>query len=189
MTENAITKEEFEALKTELAETKAVNEKLQKIFDERQTKAIQKEKAITKEELLKVLGIEKDPEKNPQDILNEKILGLTTTIDNLKKQISDRDELDKLNAKKAEIAKLAQKYNFIDSNDVLSAIDYTKDDYEAQIKEIAAQKPHWVKKVDTGKSFANGVGTDGKSVEEQIKNAYASGDAQKAIALKLSLLK
>ena len=49
--------------------------KLEKIFEERQTKT------LDKEGILKILGIEKAPEKPIADVLGEKLNTLSETID------------------------------------------------------------------------------------------------------------
>ena len=68
-TTETVTLEQFNAQKAEL-------EKLQKIFDERQTKVLQKG------EILKALGIKKDPEKDPIEQLKEVVLGTQETVKN-----------------------------------------------------------------------------------------------------------
>lgn len=179
-----ITKEEFEALKEQLKATNekletqtADYEKLQKIFNERQTKT------LDKEGILKILGAEK-VEKPITEILSEKLGSMETEITKLNAELTKRDEALALNAKKAKVAELAKKANFIDVSDVEAAIDFSKDNFEEQIKAIAELKPHWVQKVDTGSSFAGVQGRAGTSIDEQITEAYKNNDIQLAMALK-----
>ena len=79
--------------------------KLEKIFEERQTKT------LDKEGILKILGIEKAPEKPIADVLGEKLNTLSETISQLQNDIKVKDEKLALNDKKAQVTELAKKYN------------------------------------------------------------------------------
>lgn len=132
--------EEFKAQGDKLA-------KLEKIFEERQTKA------LDKEGILKILGIEKAPEKPIADVLGEKLNTLSATISQLQNDIKDKDAKLALNDKRAKVTELAKKYNFIDVGDVLGVIDYENADFDNQLKALAESKKHWVQQHDLGKSF------------------------------------
>lgn len=121
--------------------------KLEKIFEERQTKT------LDKEGILKILGIEKAPEKPIADVLGEKLNTLSETISQLQNDIKVKDEKLALNDKKAQVTELAKKYNFIDVSDVLGVIDYSNADFDNQLKTLAESKKHWVQQPDLGKSF------------------------------------
>ena len=121
--------------------------KLEKIFEERQTKT------LDKEGILKILGIEKAPEKPIADVLGEKLNTLSETISQLQNDIKVKDEKLALNDKKAQVTELAKKYNFIDVSDVLGVIDYNNADFDNQLKTLAESKKHWVQQKDLGKSF------------------------------------
>lgn len=152
--------------------------KLEKIFEERQTKT------LDKEGILKILGIEKAPEKPIADVLGEKLNTLADTITQLQNDIKDKDEKLALNDKKAKVSELAKKYNFIDVSDVLNVIDYTNEDIEGQLKAIAESKKHWVKASNLGGSFAGGKETNPKDLEQQLQEAYKNFDVNAAISLK-----
>lgn len=121
--------------------------KLEKIFEERQTKT------LDKEGILKILGIEKAPEKPIADVLGEKLNTLSETISQLQNDIKVKDEKLALNDKKAQVTELAKKYNFIDVSDVLGVIDYNNADFDNQLKTLAESKKHWIQQTDLGKSF------------------------------------
>lgn len=121
--------------------------KLEKIFEERQTKT------LDKEGILKILGIEKAPEKPIADVLGEKLNTLSETISQLQNDIKVKDEKLALNDKKAQVTELAKKYNFIDVGDVLGVIDYNNADFDSQLKTLAESKRHWIQQPDLGKSF------------------------------------
>lgn len=123
--------------------------KLEKIFEERQTKT------LDKEGILKILGIEKAPEKPIADVLGEKLNTLSETISQLQNDIKVKDEKLALNDKKAQVTELAKKYNFIDVNDVLGVIDYNNENFDEQLKTIAESKKHWVQPKDLGGSFSS----------------------------------
>lgn len=184
-----VTVEEFNALKAELETTKAEHGKLTKIFDERQTKQLKKEDVLKKDELLKALGIEKDPDKEPLELVNEKITNLTKTIEQLTNDVKAKDEKLSLSQKQSQAEKIAQKYNFIDVDDVMAKVDLTKDDIEEQIKNIAETKKHWIKTTNAGNSFTGLGGESPETLKEQHKEAVAKGDIVSAIALKLKMNK
>ena len=121
--------------------------KLEKIFEERQTQT------LDKEGILKILGIEKAPEKPIADVLGEKLNTLSETISQLQNDIKVKDEKLALNDKKAQVTELAKKYNFIDVSDVLGVIDYNNADFDNQLKTLAESKKHWIQQTDLGKSF------------------------------------
>ena len=121
--------------------------KLEKIFEERQTKT------LDKEGILKILGIEKAPEKPIADVLGEKLNTLSETISKLQNDIKVKDEKLALNDKRAKVTEIAKQYKFIDVNDVLGVIDYNNDDFDGQVKTLAESKKHWIQQPDLGKSF------------------------------------
>lgn len=183
-----VTVDQFESLKIQNETLEKSNKdltekitKLEKIFNERQTKT------LDKEGILKALGLEKAPEKPIADLLSEKIGELNSKVEQLTGEISKRDAEIALNAKKAKVANLAKSFNFVDVEDVIKAIDFDNDDYETQIKNIAEKKPHWINKPKVGASYVNGTSTDGKSIEEQIKECYSRGDISTAMSLKRKL--
>ena len=146
--------EEYNTLKADFEKANEKLGKLEKIFEERQTKAFDKNKAISKEVLLKELGLVKDPEKTEIQLVNEKFATLSKTVEDLTAQIKEKDGLIALNNKKSQVTELAKKYNFIDVNDVLGVIDYNNDNFDEQLKGIAESKKHWVQTQDLGKSFS-----------------------------------
>lgn len=133
--------------------------KLEKIFEERQTKT------LDKEGILKILGIEKAPEKPIADVLGEKLNTLSETISKLQEDIKVKDEKLAMNDKRAKVTEIAKKYNFIDISDVLGVIDYNNDDFDNQVKSLAESKKHWIQQADLGKSF-----TGAKQTGEFDKN-------------------
>jgi hypothetical protein len=152
--------------------------KLEKIFEERQTKT------LDKEGILKILGIEKAPEKPIADVLGEKLNTLSETISQLQNDIKVKDEKLALNDKKAQVTELAKKYNFIDVNDVLGVIDYNNENFDEQLKTIAESKKHWVRSVNLGGSFAGGKEISPQDLETRLQEAYKNHDIQAAISLK-----
>lgn len=171
-------KGEFEAQKTKYDEQKTKLDKLEKIFEERQTKT------LDKEGILKLLGIEKAPEKPIADVLGEKFNALNTLVEQLQKDIKAKDEKLALNDKKAKIAEAAKAYNFIDVNDVLNVFDYSNEDIEGQLKAIAESKKHWIKsKENLGGAFNGGSGSPA-DLEEQLREAKKNGNVEAQIALK-----
>ena len=152
--------------------------KLEKIFEERQTKT------LDKEGILKILGIEKAPEKPIADVLGEKLNTLSETISQLQNDIKVKDEKLALNDKKAQVAELAKKYNFIDVNDVLGVIDYNNANFDEQLKIIAENKKHWVKSSNLGGSFAGGKEVNPNDLNKLLEDAYKNNDINAAISLK-----
>ena len=150
----SVSVEDYNKLKEDFEKQNEKLGKLEKIFEERQTKAFDKNNAISKDVLLKELGLVKDPEKTEIQLVNEKFATLNKTVEDLTAQIKAKDEKIALNEKKAKVRDLASSYNFIDVNDVLGVIDYNDEDYDKQLKTIAESKKHWVKSADLGKSFA-----------------------------------
>lgn len=151
--------------------------KLEKIFEERQTKA------LDKEGILKILGIEKAPEKPIADVLGEKLNTLADTITQLQNDIKDKDEKLALNDKKAKVSELAKKYNFIDVSDVLNVIDYTNEDIEGQLKSLAESKKHWIKPQNLGSSFSGANAGNPKDLQEQLREAQKAGNVDAEISL------
>lgn len=157
-------KADFEEVNKKLAEqTNAYGElsekhtKLEKIFEERQTK--------TQDQILKALGLEKKPEKTDKEVITDKFAELTATVEKLQNDLSVRDKQIALNDKKMKVQEIAKGYNFVDVNDVLSVIDYNNDDLEGQVKTLADTKKHWIAKdVNPGKSFNDKQ--DGSSKED-----------------------
>ena len=170
--------EEFNQLAEKYKELKANNAKLSKIFEERQTKT------LDKEGILKILGIEKAPEKPIAEVIGEKVTTLEATIKQLQADKQKSDEILALNTKKDKVREAAKQFNFIDVNDVLGVIDYSNDDIEGQLKSIVETKKHWVKPQNMGGSFAGGNGGNVKDIDEQIKKAYADGNISLAMQLK-----
>ena len=176
-TPQSVSIEEYNSLKERF-------DKLEKIFEERQTKVFDKNKAIPKEVLLKSLGLEKDPEKTEMELVNERFTTLNKTVEQLQADLKAKDEKLALNEKKAKVRELAKPYNFFDVSDVVNAIDYTNDDFEGQIKAIAENKKHWIKSTNLGGSFAGGEGSGIKTLETQLAEAQKNGDVATSIALK-----
>lgn len=149
--------EKITALEKTNGELSENNAKLQKIFDERQTKSL--------EHVLKELGFEKkDPEKSDKEIITERFKSLETELQNLKTENAEKDKRIALNDKKAKVTELAKQYNFIDTSDVLNAVDYDNEDFEGQIKQLAETKKHWISPKQAGGNFQefndNKGGTD-----------------------------
>ena len=146
-------KADFEDVTKKLAEqTNAYGElsekhaKLEKIFEERQTK--------TQEQILKALNLEKKPDKSDKEIITDKFNELSETVKKLQDDLSERDKTIALSNKKAKVAEIAKGYNFVDVNDVLNVIDYNNEDLEGQVKTLADTKKHWIaKETNPGKSF------------------------------------
>ena len=171
-------KGDFDAQTKKFDEQKAKLDKLEKIFEERQTKI------LDKEGILKILGIEKAPEKPIADVLGEKFNTLNTLVEQLQANIKAKDEKLALNDKKAKVLEAAKPYNFIDVNDVLAVIDLNNDDIEGQLKAIAESKKHWIKpKENLGGAFGQ-VSSNPADLNEQLREAIKKGDLQTQIALK-----
>lgn len=173
--------EEYNKLKDDFTAQSAKLDKLEKIFEERQTKT------LDKEGILKVLGLEKAPEKPIADVLSEKFSTLNATVEQLQADIKAKDDKIALNDKKQKVRELANSYNFIDVNDVLGVIDYSNEDIEGQLKTIAEIKKHWIKSTYQGSSFAGGQGTAANELEAQLRDAQKAGNAELAISLKRQL--
>ena len=176
--QKTVSVEEFNQLAEKYKELEAKNAKLSKIFEERQTKT------LDKEGILKILGIEKAPEKPIAEVIGEKVTTLEATIKQLQADKQKSDEILALNTKKDKVREAAKRFNFIDVNDVLGVIDYSNDDIEGQLKSIAESKKHWLKPQNMGGSFAGGNGGNAKDINEQIKKAYADGNISLAMQLK-----
>lgn len=142
--------------------------KLEGIFNERQTKV------LDKEGILKILGIEKAPEKPIGEVLNEKFNILSETIQKLEADIKTKDAKLALNEKKAQVSELAKKYNFIDVSDVLGVIDYDNANFDEQLKALAESKKHWVQSADYGKSFAGAKQNGGKKENDPFLQGFDS---------------
>lgn len=170
--------EEYNKLKEDFTAQSAKLDKLEKIFEERQTKT------LNKEGILQALGLEKAPEKPIADVLSEKFGTLNATVEQLQADIKAKDEKIALNDKKQKVRELANSYNFIDVNDVLGVIDYSNEDIEGQLKTIAEVKKHWIKPTHQGGSFAGGQGTNASDLEAQLRDAQKAGNAELAISLK-----
>ncbi len=173
MSEQRNENQELEALKAEMAKKdelfKAQQEelaKLKKIFNERQTKA------LDKAGLLKILGIEKDPEKDPLELIKESLANTNKTIEQLKADIKAKNEELTLKEKRSKAEKLAQSLNFADPEDALKFIDLNSESLEDDLKKLAESKPYLIKTVkrDFGSAFNNAFKTDSKdSILEAIK--------------------
>lgn len=174
--------EEYNKLKDDfIAQGERLN-KLENIFQERQTKA------LDKEGILKALGLERAPEKPIADVLNEKFSALNATVEQLQADLKTKDEALSLNAKKQKVRDLAKPYNFVDVNDVLAVIDYSNEDIEGQVKNIAETKKHWINQnTNLGGSFAGGQGTAISDLETQMLEAQKAGNVELAISLKRQL--
>lgn len=159
-------------------------DKLEKIFEERQTKVYDKNNAVSKEVLLKTLGIEKDPQKSEMELVNEKFTTLNKTVEQLQADIKSKDEKLALNEKKQKVRELAKPYNFIDISDVLGVIDYSNEDIEGQLKNIAETKKHWVSSTNLGGSFAGGQGLNKSNLETKLTDAIKNNNPELAISLK-----
>jgi hypothetical protein len=156
-----VTVEEFNAQKAELEKTTAELTKLQKIFEDRQTKQLKKEDVLKKDELLKVLGIEKDPTKEPMDLVNEKLSSLTSTIEQLQKDLKDKDEKLTLKEKQEKAKELAEKAG-LNAKLTVKLLDLNGD-IEAQLKSFETEYPELKVKKDLG-SGSNPGGCGGNTV-------------------------
>lgn len=174
----SVTLEEYNKLKGDFDAQKAKLDKLEKIFEERQTKT------LDKEGILKLLGIEKAPEKPIGEVLSEKFNSLNGLVEQLQKDIKAKDEKLALNDKKAKILEAAKPYNFIDVNDVLNVFDFSNEDIDGQLKAIAESKKHWIKpKENLGGAFNGGSGNPA-DLNEQLREAQKNGNIEMQIALK-----
>lgn len=173
--------EEYNNLKSDFDAQKSKLEKLEKIFEERQTKT------LDKEGILKILGIEKAPEKPIAEVLGEKFNTLNGLVEKLQKDIEAKDAKIALSDKKQKVLELAKPYNFIDVNDVLSVIDLNNDDIEGQLKQIAQNKKHWIKQNNLGGSFSGGNEKKPNDIQTQLQEAIKKGDLTASITLKRQL--
>ena len=158
---------DFQALSENFKSQGEKLSKLEGIFNERQTKV------LDKEGILKILGIEKAPEKPIGEVLNEKFTILSDTIQKLEADIKSKDEKIALNEKKAQVTELAKKYNFIDVGDVLGVIDFNNANFDEQLKALAESKKHWVQAADYGKSFA-GAKQKGNDKDDPFLQGFSS---------------
>lgn len=179
----SVSVEEYNKLKSDFDVVTGKLDKLEKIFEERQTKTFDKNKAISKEVLLKELGLVKDPDKTEMELVNEKFATLTKTVEDLTAQIKDKDEKLALNELKTKVRKLAEPYNFIDVSDVLNVIDYTNEDIEGQLKSLAESKKHWIKPQNLGSSFSGANAGNPKDLQEQLREAQKAGNVDAEISL------
>ena len=171
-------KGDFDAQTKQFNEQKAKLDKLEKIFEERQTKT------LDKEGILKILGIEKAPDKPIGEVLGEKFNTLNGLVEQLQKDIKAKDEKLALNEKKAKILEAAKAYNFIDVNDVLNVFDFNNEDIDGQLKAIAENKKHWIKpKENLGGPFNGGSGNPA-DLNEQLREAIKNKNVDLQIALK-----
>ena len=163
-------KDKLESQEKAYSELKQNHDKLTKIFDERQTKSLDK--------VLKDLGFEKkDPEKSDKEIITGKFKELENLISEQKAQLStlqneiaEKDKRIILNDKKAKVRELANGYNFIDVSDVLNAVDYSNDDLEGQVKSLAENKKHWIAPKNVGNNFQSFQ--DGKKEEDDFIKGF-----------------
>ena len=162
-----VSKEEFEAQKQEL-------EKLKQIFDERQTKALKKEDVLKKDELLKALGIEKDPDKDPVSLVSETVANLTKTVEQLKEELNQSKAEKEKNEKIEKVKQIANQHKFYNYQDALTGIDLDGD-IEEQIRQKATDFPHYIKK--------DNVGTNFNSYKSNVKLDDAVSEALKAKGL------
>ena len=174
----SVSLDDYNKLKSDFVAQGEKLSKLEKIFEERQTKT------LDKEGILKLLGIEKAPEKPIAEVLGEKFNTLNGTVEALKAELKAKDERIALNDKKAKVREIAKPYNFFDVADVVSVIDYTNDDLEGQVKAIAESKKHWIKPTNLGGSFAGGQGSNRTDLEAKLAEAQKNGDLSSVIALK-----
>jgi hypothetical protein len=142
-----VTKEQFEAQRAEL-------EKLKKIFDERQTKVNEKadeklkEAELTKEAVLKALGIEKDPEKDPMELINEKLSTTNKTVQELQDELKKEREAKEQFVKQTKVKDSIAKMNFVDPDIVMKLVDLDSETLEDDLKAIAESKPYLVRQDD-----------------------------------------
>ena len=162
-----VSKEEFETQKTEL-------EKLKQIFDERQTKALKKEDVLKKDELLKALGIEKDPDKDPVALVSETVANLTKTVEQLREELNQSKTEKEKNAKIEKVKEIANQLRFHNSADAISGIDLDGD-IEEQVRQKANDFPHYIKKDNVGGNF--------NSYKSNVKLDDAVSEALKAKGL------
>lgn len=187
--------------KTEKVET-FTKEEVTKMVADAQAKAIEdakahiaklneenKNKRLSSKEILEALGVQKEEGKTDIELVKESLANQNKTIEQLQNDLKAKD--DKLSLREKQIAaeKIAQKYNFIDIDDVMAKVDLTKDDIEEQIKNIAETKKHWIKTTNAGNSFTGLGGESPETLKEQHKEAVAKGDIVSAIALKLKMNK
>ena len=168
--------EEHETVKKEL-------DKLKTIFEERQTKALKKEDVLKKDELLKALGIEKDPEKSEIELISEKLNNTNQSIEELKKAL-DAEKAEKEQAKQAavklqrevELKELADEMG-INKKLALKLADVNAEDLKAELAKIAEEYPEIkiVKNVGAGTNPVNG------NKPEDIKAEFEKLDAQPSL--------
>jgi hypothetical protein len=114
-------------------------EKLQKIFDERQTKALKKEDVLKKDEILKVLGLEKDATKDPLELINEKLSGFNKTIEQLQNDIKDKDAKLTLKEKQEKAKELAEKAGY--KAKIVKLMNLDAEDLQKELEERAEEFP------------------------------------------------
>lgn len=164
-------------------ETKAKLEKLEKIFDERQTKALKKEDVLKKDELLKALGIEKDPGKDPMDLINDKLTSTNQALKDLQDELAkERDAKTKLE-KKTQVKDLAERAG-LNKDLTIKLIDDFNGDLEAQVNAIAEKYPELKIKKSVGAGSNPASVNVPKDIDTQIAEALKNGDVMKSIQLK-----
>ena len=162
-----------EAMKTQQAEL----EKLKKIFEERQTKALNKEDVLKKDELLKALGIEKDPEKSEIDLIREQIATSQQQVQTIQTELAKEREAKAMFEKTVKMKELARQYNFVDVDDALKFINVNSDNLEADLKNLAETKKYLVKSEqpkNIGSAFNGGQQTKNVSEFEKQREWLAS---------------
>ena len=173
--EKTVTVEEFNALKAELETTKEEHGKLSKIFEERQTKALKKEDVLKKDELLKELGLVRDPDKDPMALVNEKFASLTKTIEQLTNDVKTRDEKLTHTEKRSVAEKIAQSLSFNDVDDAIKFVDINSENLETELKALAESKPYLIKQIkDVGGAFNQGSKND-KALLDAFEQGFDTG--------------
>lgn len=147
------TKEDVDKLINEAVKAQSAElEKLQKIFDERQTKALKKEDVLKKEEILKALS-EPDKTKDPIELINEKLSGFTSTIEKLQNDLKEKDEKLTLKEKQEQVKELAEKAGL--KAKAVKLIDLNAEDLEEELKKVAEEFPELKEKSGVGGGGAN----------------------------------
>lgn len=165
---------------------KAKSKELENLIKDLQEKLPAGKEKPVKDQLLELLK-EKDDTKTENQLINDKLVGFSQTIEQLQADLKAKDEKLTLREKQIAAEKIAQKYNFIDIDDVMAKVDLTKDNIDEQIKDIAETKKHWIKTQSAGNSFAGQGGEAIQTLQDKQKEALKKGDIATSIALKLKL--
>jgi len=163
--------------------TESAKKQIEKLNEEN------KNRRLTQKEILEALNVTKEDGKTDVELIRESLTSQKTTIDQLQAAL-DNEKTEKANlTKRTQAEKIAAKYNFVDNDDVIAAIDKAgwSDDLEAQIKGIAETKKHWIKPVNAGGSYFGQGGEAPETLQSKHKDAIAKKDISSAIGLKLKM--